>query len=175
MEILPDSDNQFCYSQCTKVDPQKNILINHADYMINYNIGTKYADWVAYKINKQKLLGMNKARVWRSPPNLPPKIAMVPADYTDAPLVCNYDRGHQAPLADFGGSVNWESVNYLSNITPQKAELNRGSWHYLESEIRQLGKITSAQLYVLTGPYYTDKPMCNLPHARIKNRVPNGY
>lgn len=164
----------FCYPLCPVNMAKTNIQVNHEDFFISYNVETKYADWVAYKINPNNLLGTTKKRIWKADPKIPLETAIIPSDYKDAYVKCNYDRGHQAPLADFSNSIKWERVNYLSNITPQKSKLNRGPWNNLESKIRLLGK-EKAKIYVITGPYYNGKPTCQLPNARISNLIPNGY
>lgn len=169
--------NQFCYPSCPLDMPESNIEINHEDFLLSYNITTKYADWVGYKIQASNICGPNKNRIWQADPKLPLEVSIIPEDYKDAYAKCNYDRGHQAPFADFSNGLNWEKVNYLSNITPQKSKLNQGPWERLETSIRLLGKKEeiNKSIYVLTGPYYNSKPMCQLPNARISNIVPNGY
>lgn len=167
-------ESKFCYINCPIGYPSTNLNVDHDIFILSYNIRTKYADWVAYKIESYNVLGFSKQRVWRADPKLPEDIALIPSDYKDASITCNYDRGHQAPLADFSNNINWERTNYLSNITPQKSELNNGPWNRLEAKVRQLVK-TFKDIYVLTGPYYTNRAMCKLPKARIPNKVPNGY
>lgn len=176
IEKEPDKvSGSLCYPACPEIDSKKQQLIYHNDFVLSYNIDTKYADWVAYKIDRNKISGLNKKRIWRADPKIPAKLAMTPSDYKGVAITCNYDRGHQAPLADFSNSPNWQEVNYLSNITPQKAKLNQGPWNNLESKIRIVAKEFKGDLYVLTGTYYNHKPVCKLPNARIANTVPNGY
>ena len=65
-----------------------------------------------------------------------------------------YDRGHLAPSADFRWSEKALSESYFySNMSPQVAELNRGSWAELESIIRgYMYKHRKTQLYIVSGP-----------------------
>ena len=166
--------DKFCFVKCPTGAPSSNLEINHDIFILSYNIKTKYADWVAYKVGLNNISGTTRNRAWQADPKIPKDFALIPSDYKDANKVCSYDRGHQAPLADFSNNNNWEKANYLSNITPQQSALNRGPWNYLEAKTRNLLK-TFKEIYVLTGPYYASKKMCKLPHARILNRVPNGY
>jgi len=86
-----------------------------------------------------------------------------------------FDRGHQAPLASFKNHPKWHVVNYLSNITPQKKDLNRGPWKNLESAERKLVS-QYREAYVLTGPYYDKNKIINGPSIeRIKYIIPSGY
>lgn len=81
-----------------------------------------------------------------------------------------YDRGHLAPSADFRWSKTALSESYYySNMSPQLAEFNRGSWGQLEDAIRgYLYSHPGAFLYVVTGPVLKD----GLPKIeRGKNKV----
>ncbi|OFX62093.1 MAG: hypothetical protein A2046_16785 [Bacteroidetes bacterium GWA2_30_7] len=68
-----------------------------------------------------------------------------------------YDRGHLAPSADFRWSKKALSESYYySNMSPQKAELNRERWAELEGKIRQYVTNYNEQVYVVTGGVLTD-------------------
>ena len=73
------------------------------------------------------------------------------------------DRGHQAPLASFKGSRYASQVNYLSNITPQKSDLNQGAWKDLEDQVRDIVR-TGRTVYVMTGTLY-ETDIGELPFA----------
>ena len=78
-----------------------------------------------------------------------------PVDYNGASVVLKMDLGHQANLASLGGVSNWQTLNYLTNITPQKANLNQGAWAQLEDQERSLNKAADVDVvYVATGPLY---------------------
>lgn len=99
-------------------------IVRHA-YTLNNNSTTKFANWVAYHITKDTPAS-GKTRNWKTDPALNPADTTAPADYTGANAALKVDRGHQAPLASLAGVSDWESLNYLSNITPQKSDLNPG-------------------------------------------------
>lgn len=65
-----------------------------------------------------------------------------------------YDRGHLAPSADFRWSQTALSESYFySNMSPQVADFNRGSWGELEDKVRgYLYAHPQTQLYVVSGP-----------------------
>jgi len=69
-----------------------------------------------------------------------------------------FDRGHQAPSADFSGDPDWMVESFfLSNIVPQVgAGFNRGIWKNLEDLVRDLVQENRGELYVITGPVYPD-------------------
>ena len=101
--------------------------------------------------------------------------ALEPGDYRGAYAALNTDRGHQAPLASFTSTHDWEATNYLSNITPQKSALNRGPWLRLESATRTLARQPATEaVFAMTGPLY-EREMPTLPGADESHRVPSGY
>lgn len=67
-----------------------------------------------------------------------------------------YDRGHMAPAADFKRSrVAMSTTFLLSNMAPQRPQLNRGRWAMLEAEVRQLAA-DHGSVWIYTGPLYLD-------------------
>jgi len=154
--------------------PSTNNLIIRDIYTLSSNDETKFADWVAYRLDKKTVIGDVKTkRNWKPDPLLNDSETLEPADYKDAYRVLNTDRGHQAPLASFKGTDSWQETNYLSNITPQKATLNRGVWKKIENKVRKLVK-TGKTVYVMTGTLY-ERDMPPLPKADEPHKVPSGY
>ena len=152
--------------------PETNDFICREAYALSSNDETKFADWVAYRVTKQQLeCETPDQRNWKPDPAIAPEETLEPSDYKGTGKA-GYDRGHQAPLASLK-CLNWQEANYLSNITPQKAELNRGLWKTLEDYERELAK-KRGEIFVITGPVYEEK-MPKLPGADERHRVPSGY
>ncbi|MEI7411080.1 DNA/RNA non-specific endonuclease [Pectobacterium aroidearum] len=145
------------------------ILIRDA-YTLNNNASTKFANWVAYKMTSSSQAS-GRSRSWRQDPDLPASDTLAPAAYTGANAALVVDRGHQAPLAGLGGSSDWQSLNYLSNITPQKAALNQGAWVRLEDKERALSNSTT--VHTVTGPLF-ERSIATLPNAPSV-QIPSGY
>ncbi|MFW5407247.1 DNA/RNA non-specific endonuclease [Pectobacterium brasiliense] len=139
-------------------------------YTLNNNASTKFANWVAYKMTSSSQAS-GRSRTWRQDPDLPAADTLAPAAYTGANAALAVDRGHQAPLAGLGGSSDWQSLNYLSNITPQKAALNQGAWVRLEDKERALSNTTA--VYTVTGPLF-ERNIATLPNAPSV-QIPSGY
>ena len=83
-----------------------------------------------------------------------------------------YDRGHLAPAADMGYSMETmvESFFY-SNMSPQLPRFNRGVWKKLEMQVRRWASSYDS-LYVVTGPVF-DSSMTSIGPHRIA--VPKAY
>ena len=109
----------LCLHGCPSGSPATNDVVIRDIYILSSNDMTKLADWVAYRVSKSTI-GTTERRVWRPDPWLADNETLEPADYTDANSALKTDRGHQAPLASLTSTDNWETTNYLSNITPQK-------------------------------------------------------
>ena len=156
--------------------PESNDLIIRRIYALSNNDETKFADWVAYKLTPVGVMGLlDLERKWRSDPYLDENETLEPRpdDYKGANKAHKYDRGHQAPLGSFKGSLWASETNYLSNITPQKKDLNQGPWKNLEEAVRTFIKKGNT-VWVMTGPIYktTIDP---LPNADESHKVPSAY
>ncbi|UQI28501.1 DNA/RNA non-specific endonuclease [Pseudomonas bijieensis] len=143
-------------------------------YTLNNNGSTKFANWVAYKITKQTPAS-GRSRNWKTDPDVPAAETLNPVDYNGANVALKMDRGHQANLASMGGVSDWQTLNYLTNITPQKSDLNQGAWARLEDQERNLSKATDVDaVYVSTGPLY-ERNMDRLPGTNKVHTIPSGY
>lgn len=153
--------------------PATNTLIARQIYCMSNNGETKFADWVAYRLDEKSVTGPSaKKRLWKPDPSLDKAATLEPTDYKGAHAALMTDRGHQAPLASFKGTEYWHQTNYLSNITPQNKNLNQGPWKRLEDKIRELA--AEQPIYVMTGPLY-ERQMAMLPNADEAHQIPSGY
>ena len=165
-----------CLENCPAGAANDNIIVDHEAIVLSSNKDTKFADWVAYKVVPANINGPERKRNWAKDPKIEAQFTFIPSDYkgmNEDPYI--FDRGHQAPLAAFKSHNKWYVVNYLSNITPQKKNLNRGTWKKLESAERKLAKYYG-EIYVLTGPLYVKKKEIKGPfNKRINYTIPSGY
>jgi len=163
-----------CLHGCPSGTASTNDLVVREIYSLSSNDLTKFADWVAYRVTKAAL-GSNDNRDFKPDPWLGADETIEEADYAGANAALKTDRGHQAPLASFTATPFWKDSNYFSNITPQKADLNQGSWVRLENAERTLARSDAALVvYVLTGPLY-ERAIGTLPGADEPHRLPSGY
>ncbi len=114
------------------------------------NIKNPYG-WV-YRITKAEMDAPRVKRTNNFRPDPEIKIGSVSlADYRGS----GYDRGHLAPAAtmDFSKETMSESF-YLSNMSPQKPQFNRGIWRDLEAQVR-VWACENEDIYVVSGPIIT--------------------
>lgn len=166
-------DNPLCLLGCPRSQNSDARIIQRYLYVLANNSQTKLADWVAYVVDAD-LSGPERRRNWRADPELADDETLEPQDYDDAYSMRGFDLGHQAPLASFAASTHWAETNFLSNITPQNSNLNRGRWARLERAERALAERYDTDVYVITGPLF-ERPMPSLPHANESMTTPSGY
>ena len=123
-------------------------LISHNYYSLSYSEEHKQAEWVYYKLNASQLNPTVKRKNnFRKDPKVIKNSAAL-NDYKGS----GYDRGHLAPAADMKYNSNSMSESfYLSNISPQSANFNRGIWKKIEKQIRDWSNIYG-ELIIITGP-----------------------
>ena len=124
-------------------------LIRHEGYTLSYREQYKDAEWVAYPLLDYETTGDadRKNEQFRPDPLVENGTAL-PSDYTRS----GYDRGHLAPAADFKFSQRMmRETFFMSNITPQAPQFNRGIWSDLENQVRVWARRDKG-LYVVTGP-----------------------
>lgn len=165
-----------CLLRCPLGAASDNIIVDHDAIVLSSNRKTKFADWVAYKVAAKDINGPERKRNWAKDPKIDVQFTFTRQDYKGMSYEPYFfDRGHQAPLASFKNHPKWHVVNYLSNITPQKKDLNRGPWKNLESAERKLIKQYD-EAYVLTGPYYDKNNIVKGPPIeRFNYVIPSGY
>lgn len=120
-------------------------------YFLQYNEKFEQADWVAYELTREEVMGQTERRdSFKSDPDIGTGSATL-SDYKRS----GYDRGHLAPAADMKMSANSMSESFfMSNMSPQNPSFNRGIWSKLESYVRTWA-YENESIYVVTGPVLT--------------------
>lgn len=168
-----------CLMGCPIGAPATNDLVIRQIYALSSNDETKFADWAAYLVTRETMAtSKDLDRNWQADPFLDDSETLEPDDYkgfnpTGTPSDERRDRGHLVPLASFAGTVFWRDTNILSNITPQKANLNQGAWVDLELAVREL-TWRIGEVWVVTGPLY-ESPEAGLQQANEPLTAPSGY
>lgn len=145
-------------------------IIRHSGYVLRYRDVYEQADWVAYPLLAFEIKGdAERDRESFQPDPLVETGSALPTDYTRS----GYDRGHLAPAGDFKFSqrLTRESF-YMSNVSPQAPQFNRGVWKELEEQVRAWAR-RDRGLYVVTGPVL--KPGLETIGKRNEVAVPKQY
>ena len=120
----------------------------HSAYCLLYSEEHEQAIWVAYELTSEETLKSHE----RTDNFLTdPKISSGSAtkeDYSRS----GFDKGHIAPAADMGWSENaMQESFFMSNMSPQRPQCNRGIWKKGEEQVRDWAK-NYGVLYVVAGP-----------------------
>jgi endonuclease G len=132
--------------------PAKDI-VRHTYYTLSYNETYEQANWVYYTLTDSIILnsGEERGNNFKMDKSVV-TISAKSSDYTKS----GYDRGHLCPAGDMGfNPVAMEESFFMSNISPQAPDFNRGIWKELETTVRKWA-LKEHKLYVVTGPVFKD-------------------
>ena len=142
------------------VPSHSGVLLCRVGYALSFNTDHKVADWVAYHLTREKMLGtVPRSDNFRPDPDLAPATRSELADYRGS----GFDRGHLAPAAAMKWDARAMSDSFLlSNMAPQVgAGFNRGIWRVLEAKVRHW-TTDRGELYVVTGPIYASDELMQI-------------
>lgn len=168
------TQTKFLGGQPVVEDPKKAmkdvVILKRKGYWVGWSPTCGHPLYVAYTIPKSKALN---ALDKRPPFAVDPEARACPApeDYTRS----GYDRGHMAPNYLIGtryGKAAQKETFLMSNIVPQKPDLNRGPWKALEQIVADDLPSVGEVLWVITGPVPSEKRSYL---KRGKVRIPKGF
>lgn len=154
------------------IDNEEFIIRNkEGRYTLSYDTMYRQAEWVAYRLTRAELEEgkAKRSNSFRSDPQVLSHgwPAASDSDYKGS----GFDRGHLLPSADRCGSSQENRATFLlSNISPQRPELNRGVWRLLEEQVRRW-VLRCDTLYIVTGSDLSD----SLPRIRGGIGVPEHF
>lgn len=172
--------NMMLYGGLPETNMEHKILYNFA-FISAYSEEMKNPLWVAYRLGNQRTTRNfdhrnddhqheNDHHKWARPPRFivdartTAKVSHEDYMEEDADGI-KYQRGHMAPnatmLSQYGHMAQFETY-LMTNIIPQREELNENLWADLEAEIRN--KVSQDdtnnkqinQVFVVTGPIFDD-------------------
>lgn len=136
-----------------KPRPQLRELCYEA-FAVLHSGNTKTPVYVAQRLNRQILEDANEKRSKRffADARLPSGERAELEDYKNS----GYSRGHMAPAGDMDTPTAMAQSFSLANMVPQNAQHNGGAWNKIEQDTRQYVKRAKGDVYVITGPVFTD-------------------
>lgn len=124
-------------------------------YYLSYDARTKNPYWVYERITPDSIQGYEDRNEcsFKEDPVIPKIFRATLSDYRNS----GFDRGHLAPAANHRLSAKaLEETFFLSNMSPQNPQFNRGYWSKFEKYVRDLTKEYQF-VDVFTGPLYLPK------------------
>jgi len=151
--------------------PASNCIVKRKYYTLGYNEDTEQANWVSYNLTKDMILNRRVRRTDDFRPD--PFLKTGSADLNDY-RKSGYDRGHLCPAAAMAfNKTAMSETFYMSNMSPQKPEFNRGVWKKLEKKVRDWA-VKNHGISVVTGPIFYN----NKKHKEIGRNgvdIPDAY
>lgn len=143
--------------------PGETLLIVREGYALELSVDDKIPLWVCEHVKKNHINGdAERKNNFKADPDLDPGVGAELPDYKGS----GFDRGHQAPAADFKYSQKRTDESfYLSNMCPQVGRgFNQHIWRVLEDRARITVERTG-DAYVITGPIFYDPKEDNVDTA----------
>lgn len=165
--LLEDVKLTHLRDEMRKVGFPTTDYIEHSAMFLSYDEAHEQARWVMHIVPPDVISGsVGRTNDFRPDPKVTTGSA-VEQDYflktknADDTYIYDgfgFDRGHLAPSADFRWSYAALSESYYySNMSPQRAEFNRGGWADLEDAIRAyVYRNPENMLHVITIPVLHD-------------------
>lgn len=129
-------------------------IIQNKGFVLEYSETLKNPIWVSYLVkNKEYKVGKRP----RFNPDSRTKSKIEHRDYSHS----GYSRGHMAPnylIASRYGPEAQQETFLMSNISPQKHELNQKAWQRLEEVVANDFSEWHGDFWVFTGPIFGPKP-----------------
>lgn len=132
-------------------------LLQNSGYAVGYSDSRKNPLWVAYRLFDQEEMKKPGERPDGFDVDGRTFAKVKSGDYTGS----GYDRGHLAPnygIALCYGREAQEETFLMSNIIPQKHELNAGPWKELEMRAAVNYPARYQEIWVIAGPVFGAKP-----------------
>ena len=145
-------------------------IVEREGYALGYIEKHEQPAWVQYIMTAEEvsLRAAKRRNNFRPDPEIPTGSA-TPQDYSRS----GYDRGHLAPAADMSFSVQTMSESfYMSNMSPQTPQFNRGVWSRLEKQVRHFAT-KEKRIVVVTGPILPSEKTITIGTNRVT--VPEYY
>ena len=136
-------------------DDSNDLLIDERAYVVSYDPKREVANWVAWRLDEHDLGDVDRSEDFRADDRLPAAVYQVtPSDFARS----GYDRGHLCPSADRTDTREDNSLTFLmTNMHPQRPELNRVTWKAMEEYERVLAK-QHHELFIVAGGIFEASP-----------------
>lgn len=148
--------NHLEFGVPTDGDPSDDVILRKPQYVVSYNPQRRVANWVAWNLNRTHYGAAPRSNVFLADPALPARLRpAVSSDYSGS----GYNRGHLVRSDERTATAEDNAATFLlTNIVPQRADLNTGPWLRLEDYVRRLALRDGRELYLLAGGIFPREP-----------------
>lgn len=150
------------------VGPRELVVLENVGYAVGWDPQRRNPAWARYRVGGCQGKTVERPDRFLTDERVPRPVTH--DDYTGS----GYDRGHLAPNATIGrcyGAQAQRETFLLTNIVPQRPELNRDRWRLLEARVRERLAPRLEEVWVITGPLYGEDPA----YLRSGVMIPSAY
>lgn len=135
-------------------DPTDDVLITRRQYTLSFNPRRGVANWVAWNLDESHLGAAARCNCFSTDTALV-RLGLPRTTTNDWINAGEYSRGHLVPSADrtSAGGDN-AATFFLTNMLPQRPDMNAGPWGAFESYLRTLAT-GGRQIYIVAGGIWT--------------------
>lgn len=138
----------------TDNDPSNDVMITRKEYTISYNPQRGGPNWVSWDLSATHLGSTDRCNCFTADTALT-RQGVTPFTTIDYISGGAYDRGHMEPSADQSTTDTENATTFfLSNVLPQRHDLNAGPWEKLEIALRDSVR-AGREAYVIAGGIYS--------------------
>ncbi len=145
----------------TDQDTTNDYIMVKSQYVLSYNKTLNVCNWVAWELNASWFGDVARwSGNFISDTTLPAGMYRVKhSDYTNS----GYDRGHMVMSEERTATVEENKSTFLiTNVLPQRPDLNQGVWLRLETYCNDLCRKEDKELYIYAGGvFHTDSVIGN--------------
>jgi DNA/RNA endonuclease G (NUC1) len=143
----------------TPVDgnPSDDLIITRKQYTISYNAHRGGPNWVSWDLSSTHLGASDRCNCFSADTALA-RLGAAGSMFTTADYVAGgqWDRGHMEPSADQTSTDTENGATFfLSNVLPQRHDLNAGPWERLEIALRDSAQ-AGREIYTIAGGIFTN-------------------
>ena len=123
-------------------------VIDRGEFIIGWSDRLRHPVWCAYHVKREARHPTGNRPSFTKDLSVP--AAPAPGDYTKS----GYDRGHMVPnyaIVTRYGEESQRLTFKMTNISPQRPELNRGVWRDVEHRIADLWTARYGEIWVVVG------------------------
>lgn len=147
--------------------PSRTRILQKTGFTVGYSEQYRIPLWVAWQLTREEVDGNIPKDNFSEDPEVTCQADNL--DYKGS----GWSRGHMAPAADMKWNAKaMHECCMMTNICPQKAELNQGSWQKLERKCRETYAQKYGSVYIVCGPLLGEQPSTIGTHDVV---VPDGF
>ncbi|HVX38173.1 MAG TPA: DNA/RNA non-specific endonuclease [Gemmatimonadaceae bacterium] len=134
----------------TDTDPSNDVIVARKEYTLSYNPQRGGPNWVSWDLSATHLGSTDRCNCFTQDTALT-RQGVTPFTTLDYISGGQYDRGHMEPSADQSTTDTENATTFfLSNVLPQRHDLNAGPWEKLEIALRDSVR-AGREAYVIAG------------------------